>query len=244
MHIDVVEQADGTKQKRDMSFAQLLARLYDVTPLTSGAHGWIDELTASQLGLVMLLQAVKFRSVDLLALTQGKVEASAPLEIREVYLDFPSADATDPETPFAVVRVPDDSTPIQVNRMNGPDVDEDSVDVWGEDTALLCHGSMQHEFTIHVYFADKDDRAAGRKRLLEVFVTEPESDMSARRVVLPFYFDQPCTYQVVAYSQPDDGEQVQAGRWPLIMRVSAQVTHVTLVKAPPCLRQQLAGDPV
>lgn len=238
-------QSDGTQQLRDSSFKKLLENLNSTTPLTSGLHGWIDELTAAQLAIVQILGALKFKSVDLHALvTEGKVETSRELEINEVYLDFPGADATDPQTPFAVVQMPDDAVPIQVNRMAGPDVDDASADVWGEGTALLCHGKMQHEFLVHIFTADKDDRAGLRKRLLEVFVTEPDSANSARRVVLPFYFDQPCTFTVVNYSQPDDGESAQAGRWPLVLRLRAQVAHTSLVATPPYLRPELAGDPV
>ena len=229
------QQSDGTQQLRDTSFANFLAELASTLPVMNGLHGWIDENTAAQLGLVLILNAVKFRSVDLLALVRGKVEKSRELEIAEVILDFPTAES-EPPTPFAVVTEAADAVYTPFTGMHSVKILEDTLHAYGRNTVLRQHGRAELEYAIQVFFADKDDRAGCRKRLIEVLATEPDSDRTGRRIVLPFYFDRACRYQLVGASYPDDGEYAQAGRWPLVVRVKAEMQHVTLVEAPPAMR--------
>ena len=231
-----VTQADGTQQLRGSKFGALLKRLHETLPLVSGLHGWIDEYTAAQLGIALILEALKFRSVDLMALTAGKVEKSRELEVMRVFLDFPDADATDPPTPFAVLTEAREGTYTATTGMHGVGIMDETLHDWGHNTVLLQHGHADFEFSVQVYLADKADRAGLRKRLVEIFVTEPEVDRAGRLVVLPFYFDQPVRYSVEGLSYPDDGDMAQANRWPLVLRLKASLRHVTLVEAPPVLR--------
>lgn len=229
-------QTDGTRQLRDSSFGRMLERLASSLPVVSGVHGWVDEYTAAQLGLVLVVNTVRWRSVDLLALASGRVERSKDLEVQRVYLDYPDADATDPPTPFAVVTEAADGTYEPYTAMVSVGVLEDTLHRWGFNTVLRLHGRAMFEFAVQVFTSHKDDRAGLRKRLVEVFVTEPDSDATGRRIVLPFYFDQPVRYTLVSVSYPDDGEMAQANRWPLIVRLRAELQHVTLVEAPGAIR--------
>lgn len=206
-----------------------------------GTHGYLDDYTALQWGLAKILGSLVIRTVDGRALVdQGQVKVGT-MRFSRVYLDHPDDEDERVPTPSAVISESTPTTYDLAGAASGQQLLEDTVNVWAPGTVLVKLWEGQYTLAVTCWLANKDDRAAVRKALVEAFGVEPNDPRSGRRVFLPWYWDRPARYDLQRISYPDSDELALAGTWPLAAEVIAQVSVVQLVQAPGCLRTPQVG---
>lgn len=232
----LVTQSDGTQQWRGERFGQLLSSITSQQPLVRGTHGWVDDYSAVQLGLYLIVRDLTFRTVDRIALVeQGRVEHNE-MQFQQVSLDMPDPEVERMPTPSCTIMQSASTDMENPYALVSQDLIEDTINVYGQDTVLQKLYEAEYRLTLVCWLANKDDRAAVRKRLVEVFGVEPDSDLPGRRIALPWYFDRTCRYTLMRVDYPDSRDLAVENTWPMAVELSCQMPAVQLVECPPTMR--------
>ena len=231
-----VEQADGTLQRRGPQFGGFLEAINSQEPLAAGSQGWVDDFAAVQLGLYQILVNLTFTTVDRVALvSQGRVERNS-FQLQSVFLDFAEPENERIPTPTAAIMQSSATVMDNPYGLVSQELLDDTLNVFAPDTVLQKLYEADYRLAVVVWLATKDDRAAVRKRVVEVMGVEPDSDLPGRRIALPWYFERTCRYNIERVEYPDTPDLAMSQTWPLVVEFSARVPAVQLVEAPPCIR--------
>lgn len=228
------QNPDGTTSPRDEDHDGLINVLpsQGIVGLYPGQY--LDELSALQIGVAMVLAAIEATTVDRKALMEhGRVERNT-LRLQRVFLDMPDTEDNMVPVPSACI-----SALAQDLNLSGPlsgqALIEDSLDTYGEGTILQRLYETQCDLQVVLWFSHKDDRAGYRKALIEAF-NEPDSEFSGRIVTIPEYFDRPAEMYLQSIEYPDTPESAQAKEVVLQARVRGTIQAVKLVPAPAEMR--------
>ena len=201
--------------------------------LVAGVQGYLDDYTAVQWGLAQVLGSLTMRTVDARALVESGQVRVAELRFHRVYLDHPDdEDERAQVTPSCTIS---EGMPTQYDLQgsgSGQRLLESTVDQWAPGTVLARLWEPTYSLAVTCWLANKDDRAAVRKALVEAFGVEPLDPRSGRRLVLPWYWDQTARYDLTRISYPDSSDLATRGTWPLVAEVTATTTAVQLVQSP------------
>lgn len=224
---------DGTTTPQSEHAAGMQTNLPAQVPLNQKTY--VDDFTALQLGMWMILDSLVFTTIDRLALvTDGKVESNT-LKFTRVFLDWPDAGDNSVPIPSATIYAPTETELQLGGALSGQQLLEDTEDVYAPGTVLRSLYTLQCSMVVTMWLAEKDDRSAVRKGLIEAF-TEPGSERSGRRVVVPWYFDRVARFDLQGITYDDSAEQAQGKTFPLSARFSADIEAVSLVQAPATIR--------
>ncbi|MAF27873.1 MAG: hypothetical protein CL819_01335 [Croceicoccus sp.] len=225
MHIN----PDGTLIPQDEISAGQQALYPQQVPVNQKSY--VDDFTALQLGLWMILDGLVFTTIDRLALvTENSVESNT-FKFTRIFLDWPDSEDGSVPIPSATIYAPTETDLQLPGPMSGQQLLEDTVDVFAEGTALKGLYSLAADLVVTMWLAEKDERAAVRKGLVEAF-HEPGDERSGRRVVVPWYFDRVARFDLRGITYDDSAEQARGKTFPLSARFSADIEAVALVQLP------------
>lgn len=206
------------------------------------AGEFVDELTAIQLGMWMVLDSLTFTTADRAALVEGRLETNT-LRFERVFLDWPDTEDDQVPVPSAAIMATGPQEIQYSTPLHGQQLIEDTVDVYRPGTVLRHLGELSATLEVVVWLMHKDERAAVRRGLVEAFAAEPDDERSGRRVNVPWYFDRPARLFLQSIEYQDNADQARSKIWPLVARFAADIQVVRLVAAPATLRPLTQVDP-
>lgn len=196
---------------------------------------YVDDFTALQLGLWMILDGLTFTTIDRRALvTSGRIESNT-FRFTRIFLDWPESEDDAVPIPSATIYAPTEQSLELSGPLSGATLLEESENVYAPGTALKKLYEISARISVSFWVADKDERSAIRKGLVEAF-HEPGDARSGRRVVVPWYFDRVARFDLVGISYDDTPDNARSNTWPLTATFEADTEAVALVAAPECIR--------
>lgn len=198
-----------------------------------GLRTAIDAGTAIQVALFDVLAALKFFSVDVVALIKGdKGQQSQPLEFNALHIDWaePSADVED-SRPSVLIEQLGELAYAAAN-LSQEEYIEETVDVFCPGSVLRKVSHATGTFRLTARFADKETRQGAAKALEDSLLAELVDGRGGRRVIVPVYYDRIARVELVGLTKPDSGVEAQAHRFDLHARVLGDIDVVQLVRAP------------
>jgi len=230
---DVYVNPDGTLVPRSELGAGVQTIYPAEVPLLQRTY--VDDFTALQLGMWLILDGLTFTTIDRRALvTSGKIESNT-LRFTRIFLDWPESEDDSVPIPSATIYAPTEQDLQLSGALSGQQLIEDTLDVYAPGTALRKIYEVSARMVVAFWVADKDERSAVRKGLIEAF-HEPGDERSGRRVVVPWYFDRVARFDLMGITYEDTPDNARSNMWPLIARFSADIEVVSLVASPTCIR--------
>jgi hypothetical protein len=226
-------EPDGTTTLRSDDARARQETMVPTWPTLHAGHH-VDDLTAVQIAVGMILETLDIVSIDRLALLEGRRE-HGKFRLNRTHFDWPETRVDAVPVLQACVHQESDTETVLSAPSNGQAVIDDTEDVYAPNSVLQLLGEAQTRLEIVVWCASKDDRAGVRKALVEAFLAGPTDERSDRQIVVPQYYDRPVRLTFTGVGYPDTPETAQANTWPLVARVTSTVELVRLVPKPPTL---------
>lgn len=192
----------------------------------------IDPGVAMQLGLHTLLKGMRAWRIGLDDYINNRDLQSSEFGLARIFFDWPRfEDAVDP-MPSVALTLPEEEV-YDAQGLHGGTVLEETVERWGPGTVLKKTGVASTTVHAVIWSAHKEERRALKKALLRLFLTEPNEEMSGRRVVVPQYFERVARYELKGTRYEDDPQSAHSNEWIMTARITAEIDIVDLVKRPP-----------
>lgn len=150
-------------------------------------------------------------------------------------LDWPDHERDELPSLAATIRTTDAGFTYDGLGLSGPDLLEETFQVYGTGTVLLHEHDLTATLVIDMNCASKTIRDGVRAALVTAFAKEPTDMRGGRRVVVRPYYDRTVRITLGAqpFSMPDDGTDAQAKRFPLMCFLDVEVPAVRLVPTEP-----------
>lgn len=168
----------------------------------------------------------------------GQRIAGPRIEVRErsIAIDWPES-GSDIAPPKFTVRDAEDWKFDSLG-LSGPDMDEDTVDVYGPGTVLLHRNDVTGTVIIQTVLSSASARDALQLALTDRFATEPRDFRTGRRVALQCYYERQVriTLADVPFSfggLDPTGERTKGNEFELLCFLTVEIPDVILVSAPP-----------
>lgn len=230
---DFHENPDGTFVPRDGVHDGQRDLLPQQVPLVTGKY--LDDFTALQIGMWLILDALTFTTVDRLALiTDGVVEKNT-FKLTRIFLDWPDSEDDIIPVPSVTIMSPEEVEMQLAGPLSGQQTYEDTLNLYEPNTVLKKLYELNATLQVVGWFAHKDERAAFRRGLIEAF-HEPGDERSGRRVTIPHYFDRVGRYDLMGITYDDSVDFARSKQWPLTARFAADIEAVSLVQIPVDIR--------
>ncbi len=226
----IVLEPDGTETLRSddaRARGQSIAAQWPTVPT---CH--VDDMTAVQIAVGTVLEALQVVSIDRLALLEGR-EEYGKIRLARTHFDWPDTRIEGVPLMQACVRQEADTQTVLSSPVNGQAVIDDTEDVYAPGSVLQLLGEAETKLEIIVWCGSKDDRAGVRKALVEAFLSGPTDERSDRQVVVRQYYDRPVRLTFTGCGYPDTPDTAQANTWAIVARLTATVELVRLVAKPP-----------
>ncbi|MCP4303038.1 MAG: hypothetical protein GY783_20840 [Gammaproteobacteria bacterium] len=195
------------------------------------ASTYVDDFTALQLGMWMILNALEFTTIDRLALvTSGRIESNTR-NFTRIFLDWPEAEDGAVPRPSATIHAPQGQEMTLAGPVFGDTLIDETQDVYAPGTVLKSLYALETDLVVSMIMANTDDRAGVRKGIINAF-SEPGDQRSGRRVLVPWYFEREARYTLQSIAYDDDAQNAQANIFPMTARFKADIEVVSLVESP------------
>lgn len=191
---------------------------------------------AAKVAVMELLIGLVAYDVQLRPLLLGQPQRAVRIEVRQkgISIDWPEA-GVDVEPPKFVVRDAEDWK-LDPLGLSGPDMDEDSADVYAPNSVLMHRGDWSGTVIIETILSTPSARDALHLAMINRFATEPRDFRNGRRVTLRCYYERQIriTFADVPFSFAFDptGERQKANEFPLMCFLTVEVPDVLLVQRP------------
>jgi hypothetical protein len=197
---------------------------------------YVDDFTALQLGMWLIIDALEFTTIDRVALVaRGRVESNT-MKVTRVFFDWPDIEDDIIPVPSATIMAPQEVELELPGPLSGQPLLEETVDVYRSGTALRRLYELKATLEVVFWLQQKDDRAGLRKGLVEAF-HEPGDEFSGRRVSIPWYFDRVARFDLRGIAYEDSSDFARGKTWPLTARFTADIEAVSLVDLPATIRE-------
>ena len=199
-------------------------------------HVRISAPLAGKVAVVEQLIGMVAYDVQLRPLILGERQLAQRIEIQSkaVSIDWPASGVDIGPVKFTVR----DAEPWKFDGMglSGPDMDSDTVDLYGAGTVLLHRFDCSCTVIIETSCSTESSRDALVVALTDRFGVEPRDFRTGRRVLLKCYYDRMVRMMLTdtpfSYGDDPTGERAKANDFPLTCALSVEVPDVILVPSP------------
>ena len=156
-------------------------------------------------------------------------------KLTRIFLDWPDSEDGAIPAPAVSIMSPQETELQLAGPLSGQQIYDSTADLYEPGTALKKLYDLQASLQVVGWFANKDERAAFRRGLIEAF-SEPGDPRAGRRVTVHRYFDRVGRYDLMGITYEDTPDNARSKIWPLTARFNADIEAVSLVKLPAHIR--------
>jgi hypothetical protein len=233
----ITTTADGVEKRRGVPSSQhtYQGAMKDADPIRH-----LSAKEQGQLALFRLLSSLTMYRRDLTKLiTSQQLPPSSTFPLTNIVFDWPENEVELKALPQAFI-LADGSVPYSMPDLT-TGIIEDTVDVFGEGTALRKISESLFQTTVHILCAHKEERRAVEGALERAFLAEPDDDQPGRRVVLPEYYDRTVRVMLQSTATPDDPQRAASNEWEIQAVFQIECEIVKLVTRPTYTRDPHVG---
>lgn len=197
----------------------------------------IGATLAAKVAVAEILIGMLAHDTEVKPLLQGRRQPGPRIEVRAgaISIDWPES-GVDVAPPKFTIRESEAGFAREGLGLSGPDMDEETADVYGAGTVLLHRDDLVGTVIIETVLSTTSARDAIQLALWDRFATEPCDFRPGRRILLRCYYERMVRMMLAetpfAFGEDVSGERAKANEFALLCFLQVEIPEVILVPHP------------